>query len=421
MNYRSSAIPLYAMPLNPLDHAAANSRTDSSRRIPALLAPLPDATCPPTDLPVAMPSYQSGTDTPGRVVPDSGPVLRSPAGAVRAPRWSGGAHAATPLGLVRLLAEAKPMWFPSVEHYEERIAQLTTYCDGVLGQARKTGSWRRCTFQSFRRYLAEGNQGDAFLRGDLAAQARCLEGWIVALRARGLAHSTIHTYWRALESSLNRIAAQDGTVSPARFVERPHPGLRRPRALPQSAVETIFTFVRNQQWDSTFERSRNLGIVGCMALAGLRRGEVLALAVADVTIENASLRIRQGKGRHGGRDRTAYMTPQLVELLTEYLAERKRLGRTNPEVFSSVQADEGIGEVTIRRLFKRITSGTGIHVTPHMLRHSYATLLRQAGVSDRVAMELLGHRSLAVLQRYSAVFDGECAAEAKRLTLNVAL
>jgi site-specific recombinase XerD len=56
-----------------------------------------------------------------------------------------------------------------------------------------------------------------------------------------------------------------------------------------------------------------------------------------------------------------------------------------------------------------------------MLRHSYATMLRQAGVSDRVAMELLGHRSLAVLQRYSAIFDGECAAEAGRLTLAVPL
>ena len=90
-------------------------------------------------------------------------------------------------------------------------------------------------------------------------------------------------------------------------------------------------------------------------------------------------------------------------------------------LFRSLDGDRRIGEVTIRRLFARIRAGTGIYVTPHMLRHSYATMLRQAGVSDRVAMELLGHRSLAVLQRYSAIFDGECAAEAGRLTLAVPL
>lgn len=348
--------------------------------------------------------------------------IRSADGAAPVPRH---VRDALPLwnskALLEFLAGAKPLWFPSREHFLARVLQALEDSKGVLGQSAKTRSWLRCTFNSFADFLTREDRWDAFLRGDLPAQVGVLEAWVASLRKRGLSHTSVHTYWRALASGLNRMASHDGAISPVRFAERPAPGLVRPRALPRSAVEQIFQFLRNQQWDSGFERARNLALVGMMALAGLRRGEVLSLGVGDVTLESSSLRIHRGKGRNGGRDRTAYMTPQLVGLVAEYLAERKRAGRTHPELFSSLVGDRRIGEVTVRRLFRQIESGTKIHVTPHMLRHSYATMLRQSGVSDRVAMDLLGHRSLAVLQRYSAVFDGECATEAARLSLDVPL
>jgi integrase len=321
--------------------------------------------------------------------------------------------------VARLVAQARPMWFPSREHFLERRAALVAFTSGVLGQSGKTRSWLRCALGSLEAYLSREEAWDRLLRGDLATQVSCLNDWVADLRDRGLSHTTVHTYWRAVSSALNRMADQDGTVSPARFAARPEPGLRRPRALPRDAVERLFRFVRNQQWSSPLERTRNVALLGVMALAGLRRGEVLRLEVGDVELSERTLRIQRGKGRGGGRDRTAYMTPQLASLLSAYLGERRRAGRTHPEVFTSTVGNRGIGEVTIRRLFHQIRIGTGIHVTPHMLRHSYATMVRQAGVSDRVAMELLGHRSLAVLQRYSAVFDGECAADAGRLRLDI--
>lgn len=321
--------------------------------------------------------------------------------------------------VARLVAHAKPMWFPSKEHFAERREALIAFTSGVLGQSGKTRSWLRCALGALEAYLSREKAWDRFLRGDLETQVSCLNDWVASLRDRGLSHTTVHTYWRAVASGLNRIADQDGTVSPARFAARPEPGLRRPRALPQATVEELFRFVRNQQWGSPLERTRNVALLGVMALAGLRRGEVLRLEVGDVELVAGTLRIQRGKGRGGGRDRTAYMTPQLTSLLSGYLAERRRAGRTHPEVFTSTAGDRRIGEVTIRRLFAQIRAGTQVYVTPHMLRHSYATMVRQAGVSDRVAMELLGHRSLAVLQRYSAVFDGECAADAGRLTLDI--
>jgi site-specific recombinase XerD len=54
-----------------------------------------------------------------------------------------------------------------------------------------------------------------------------------------------------------------------------------------------------------------------------------------------------------------------------------------------------------------------------MLRHTYATILRQAGVPDRLSMDLLGHASLSMLQRYSHVESGEHRAAVERLVLDL--
>jgi integrase/recombinase XerD len=115
------------------------------------------------------------------------------------------------------------------------------------------------------------------------------------------------------------------------------------------------------------------------------------------------------------------MTPQLRGLLTEYARERCSRGVSCDAYIASASGDRQIGEVTIRRIFKVASRAVGMRVTPHMLRHTFATLLRQAGVPDRVAMDLLGHRSLEMLQRYSHVESGEHLKEAARLHLDVEL
>jgi len=192
-----------------------------------------------------------------------------------------------------------------------------------------------------------------------------------------------------------------------------------PKALTRDVAEQLLHRVRNLPWKTAFERHRNLALIGLMLLAGLRKGEVLRLTVSDVDLDAGTIRVERGKGKNGGKDRTAYATPQLLVLLGAYAEARRRAGKTHPEFLSSAgSANHGVGEVTIRRLFKVLAREMDMRLAPHMLRHTYATLLRQTGVADRVAQELLGHSSLAMLQRYSRVFDGECATEAARLRLD---
>jgi len=80
----------------------------------------------------------------------------------------------TPESVARLVARAKPMWFPSREHFAERTATLLTFTTGVLGQSGKTRSWLRCALGSLDAYLTRATAWDPFLRGTLDAQAHCL-------------------------------------------------------------------------------------------------------------------------------------------------------------------------------------------------------------------------------------------------------
>jgi integrase len=115
----------------------------------------------------------------------------------------------------------------------------------------------------------------------------------------------------------------------------------------------------------------------------------------------------------------SYMTPQLSDIVMAYVAERGHLGRSHPELLTFATRDRAFTVTAIRRLFRRWGVTLGFRVTPHMLRHTYALLLRQSGVPDRVSMDLLGHHSLSMLQRYSHVFDGEHQREAAKVILDV--
>lgn len=250
---------------------------------------------------------------------------------------------------------------------------------------------------------------------------RVIQGWIASLRVRGIARVTIRTYWNALNAVFTRIERTHHMVNPFAIFEPPKVGRTQPRLLNRPTAERLLEVIANYCWTSELQRTRNLAVVGLMLLAGLRRGEVVRLTVRDLDLTRATLHIRRGKGQHGGTDGTAYMPPQLELLIRAYLAERARARRSHPELLTSSRANRPLGVTAIKRLFETLSRLLEVHVSPHMLRHTYATLLRASGVSDRIAMDLMGHASLEMLKRYSHVFDGEHAAEVRKLQLDVDL
>jgi len=310
-----------------------------------------------------------------------------------------------------------PFQYPSLKHLDDAIYAAINRREQLQAISPTTAAWARASYRSFRTFLAAHEGRHRFLRGDLRRQVGVLEDWIIAMRGRGMQRGGINTTWRGLTAAFRWLTCASGTVNPLRFADAPKAGRPSVSFLTRDSAEEVWRFVRNRLWRSEFERSRNSVIVGLMLLAGLRRGEVLRLLRADANVATGALLLRAAKGRDGGRTRIAHMPPQLRTLVREYLEILRTMPpRRHNELLTS-ERNAPLSAGTITRLCAIISRESRIEIAPHMLRRSYATLLRQSGVPDRIAMELMGHADLRMLLRYSHVEAEEPRRAAEQLTL----
>jgi site-specific recombinase XerD len=132
--------------------------------------------------------------------------------------------------------------------------------------------------------------------------------------------------------------------------------------------------------------------------AGLRVSEVVALKVSDIDSKRMLLLIEQGKGR---KDRHAMLSPQLLELLRDWY----RIARPRLWLFPS---RDPLQPLTTRQLNRAVHAAAHMaeinkRVTPHTLRHSFATHLLEQNIDIRVIQVLLGHAKLDTTALYTRV------------------
>ncbi len=129
--------------------------------------------------------------------------------------------------------------------------------------------------------------------------------------------------------------------------------------------------------------------------AGLRVSEVTHLRVADIDSARRVIHVRQGKG---GKDRQVMLSPLLLEELRAYW----RFYRPADWLFPGRDPAQPLSAACVQRLCQKARRRAGIDkpVSPHTLRHSFATHLLEAGTDLRLIQRLLGHRSLSTTQRY---------------------
>jgi len=132
--------------------------------------------------------------------------------------------------------------------------------------------------------------------------------------------------------------------------------------------------------------------------AGLRGGEVVMLRVGDIDSKRMLIRVEMGKGR---KDRHAMLSPQLLELLRAWWRQSRSQGWLFP-------GQDPLRPLTVRQLNRvchmaAAAAGLGAWVTPHTLRHSFATHLLESDIDVRVIQVLLGHAKLDTTARYAHV------------------
>ena len=156
--------------------------------------------------------------------------------------------------------------------------------------------------------------------------------------------------------------------------------------------------------------------------AGLRVSEVAHLKVDDIDSARMLIRIEQGKGR---KDRNAMLSPQLLELLRLWWREGKRQGVMLPHgwLFPGRSPTDPISSRQLHRAVQEAAEVAGIRkrVSPHTLRHSFATHLLEQDVDIRVIQVLLGHSKLETTALYTKVSTRTIQAVASPLDRLMAL
>ena len=201
----------------------------------------------------------------------------------------------------------------------------------------------------------------------------------------------------------------NGSVSALRFLftvtlDRPDLSrrlvlVRQPRKLP--AVLSVAEVGRLLE---AAPGPKHKAALGTAYGAGLRVSEVVALKVGDIDSTRMLTRVAQGKGR---KDRNAMLSPQLLALLRQWWREGKRRGVMLPEgwLFPGRNCLEPLSTRQLNRAVHEAAEAAGIkkRVSPHTLRHSFATHLLEQDVDIRVIQVLLGHSKLDTTALYARV------------------
>jgi site-specific recombinase XerD len=159
------------------------------------------------------------------------------------------------------------------------------------------------------------------------------------------------------------------------------------------------------------ERDRLL--LALFSYGGLRRSELLGVDLDDVDLDRRLIRVRNAKGGH---ERVVPIHPGLVPLFYSYLAVRPQ--SSDPALFLGVHGRRltaGILAITFRRYAAAAGVNKRKRITPHTLRHVFATELLRAGANLRQIQELLGHKHLDSTQRYTRVHGHQLRGAVKRL------
>lgn len=272
-------------------------------------------------------------------------------------------------------------------------------------------------------YSCDLAQFQEFAGADIALHSfggEVIERWAAHLRQEGYAPSSIRrkmvvlkvfcSYWvrkgNLSESPFWRVKLSFGRVVqlPRTLSENEMRALlAQGRRKHSSAQSNVRSAPRRQRLDSPrqYRVIRNLALVDLLFATGMRVGEVSALDLRDFALEGAVFRV-QGKG---GRNRLAFaVDTETLQIQREHLEVRLRTTTECPALFLNASggrlSTQGISKV-IAQL--RTDAGIERHVTPHMLRHTVATMLLRNGADIRVVQEFLGHSSIATTQRYTHI------------------
>ncbi len=238
----------------------------------------------------------------------------------------------------------------------------------------------------------------------LSVEPADVRAFLAALMSGGYSRSTIARKLASLRS-LYKHLVRTGQIdaSPAAVVRAPRQLKKLPGCLDESQVEALLSAPSAEPAaeENPLRRmlsARDRAILETIYSAGLRVSELVGLNVEDMDQADGTLRIR-GKGR---KERIAPLGSIAAEAVEEYLRLREKLFPVDGTMFVNKLGGR-ISDRSVRRKLDKYIRRAGLagKVSPHTLRHSFATHMLDRGADLRSVQELLGHKSISTTQIYT--------------------
>ncbi len=289
---------------------------------------------------------------------------------------------------------------------DERGVPTSTITDWIDRFVQHLRVERNASEHTVRAYRKDLEQFAAHLSGTRVERAeristRHVRAWLAGLGQSGLAARSINRKLAAVRTFLKYLVRQ-GVLA-----RNPAAGLRSPRerrTLPGVLTEEEAARLLDDTAGSDWFAVRDRAILELFYSAGLRVGELVGLDVADLDLDNGVVLVR-GKGK---KERLAPVGGVAIEALRAWLAVRGRVardGRWDRSALFLNRYGRRISQRSVARMVQKRARQAGIDkkLSPHTLRHSFATHMLDRGADIRAVQELLGHELLSTTQVYTHI------------------
>lgn len=281
------------------------------------------------------------------------------------------------------------------------IEQFASALENAARVSRHTVASYRGDLKDFGQYLLRGttavNERNSVVEPD-RVRAEHVRNYLADLLRRGSRRATVQRRLFAIKAYFRWRELSTGKPNPVHTMRSPKAEKHLPQVLNERDTAAL---VEADDGLNSRARLRDRAIMEVLYSAGLRVSELTGLDWRDIDQELGLVMVRSGKGN---KDRLVPIGQPALEALRAWQAVMPGTARADRPVITNLRGSRltprAVQKIVSRRL---IFAGLNTPITPHGLRHSFATHMLNAGADLRSIQEMLGHSSLATTQRYTHV------------------
>lgn len=278
------------------------------------------------------------------------------------------------------------------------IAEFAAYLRLERGQSPRTSEEYARDVELFGSFLEPGHpKTTAFLKLPTATTSDVRRFVMELMGPRAYTATSVRRKIAALRSFF-ALQKREGrrADNPAQDVPPPKAAKRLPHVMSENEVAKLLRTRVSGKTD--FQRLRDVAMMELLYASGIRRAELVGLNISDVDLDRRVMRVI-GKGN---KQRTVFINQASSDAIRNYLGVRPR---TPDEALFLSKRKTRLSHRQAWVIFRQFAELSGItqHVTPHVMRHSFATHLLENGADLVTIKELLGHESLSTTQIYTNV------------------